>query len=638
MWDVATKDYYIFKLDTGTQTWVKTGVRLDTRYNSRADTLWDGTHLYVASHVYSNHPAPGYPSRLYRFSYDSTSKTYTLDPGFPVQINNLKTETLVIARDSAGKLWATWVYANKVYVNRTEGGDSEWGTPFALGAAGADNVSLDDISSVITFGNNIGIMWSNQVDDAFYFAIHHTGNARTSWGSSTTVLQGPKVGNDHINLKADGAGDVFAVIKTEATASSAPYVVALKRSAATGGWAQSVVGRVTDSHTRPILLLDEEHDRIYVFDSAPCCSGGTIYVKSSSATSMSFPAGRGTPFIHDAASPKLNDVTSTKQNVNAITGMLVLASNDVTDTYWHGFNSLVTPSATITGGPAGWVNQPDATFTFTSDSPSATFTCSLDGAAFTPCTSPHTYTSLAENGHVFGVSADGGPEATVNWLVDTFPPGALSIATRGGINGFQRSRTVRVKWSASDSGSGVSGFDIHYKKTRWNGGSGSFVNWKLGTTRKSATFSAKPGYTYCFSVKAHDQAGNTSSSSSDACTTIPLDDRGLSAKGSWVRGSARGDYMSTYSRSFSRSSSLLKTAVRAKRLALLVTRCPGCGSVKVLWNGHVLERVSLAASRIRRKQVIPLITFNALSTGSLRIVVMSRDKKVEIDGLEVSAT
>jgi hypothetical protein len=51
----------------------------------------------------------------------------------------------------------------------------------------------------------------------------------------------------------------------------------------------------------------------------------------------SFPAGRGTPVI-DAAD--VNNATSTKQSVDGSTGLVVQASADATDLYWHNWNPL----------------------------------------------------------------------------------------------------------------------------------------------------------------------------------------------------------------------------------------------------------------------------------------------------------
>ena len=51
MFDTTSGDWHIFRLDRGTQQWIDTGVPIDDRPDTLADVLWDGTHLYVASHV-----------------------------------------------------------------------------------------------------------------------------------------------------------------------------------------------------------------------------------------------------------------------------------------------------------------------------------------------------------------------------------------------------------------------------------------------------------------------------------------------------------------------------------------------------------------------------------------------------------
>ena len=49
----ADSSYHIFRLDLATQIWVDTGTQLDQRPSSKADTLWDGQKLYVASHIFT---------------------------------------------------------------------------------------------------------------------------------------------------------------------------------------------------------------------------------------------------------------------------------------------------------------------------------------------------------------------------------------------------------------------------------------------------------------------------------------------------------------------------------------------------------------------------------------------------------
>src|SRR5215203_1853404 len=74
MFDSTSRSWHIFYVDRGVtpKKWVDTGTVIDPRANSRSDTLWDGSHLYVASHVFasSNTTATsGQTARLSRFRY-----------------------------------------------------------------------------------------------------------------------------------------------------------------------------------------------------------------------------------------------------------------------------------------------------------------------------------------------------------------------------------------------------------------------------------------------------------------------------------------------------------------------------------------------------------------------------------------
>ncbi len=394
LYNPDVQDYHIYRLNLTTQTWVDTGTLLDNRGGTRADTLWDGQHLYVASHMYtSSSGAPDSNSdnwaRLYRYSYQAATQTYTLDPGFPVTITRGKSETLVLAKDSTGQLWVTYIESDQVMVNRSLGDDLTWGVPFILPVTlkQAVTVSSDDISSVIAFqGDKIGIMWSNQTTSKMYFAVHHDTAADTVWEPEQAALPGPNCSeacaDDHINLKsvqADGSGRVYAAVKTSLTSANAPLIMLLVRDLA-GNWTSQVFGRVSDKHTRPIVLIDEEHNRVYMFATAPE-GGGTIYYKSSALDNISFPAGQGMPFIQSALDVNLNNATSTKQNLNSATGLVVLASDSVSRYYVHNYLDLSlggpTPTAasssTAPALPTATNSGPTTTSTPTaSPSPSTT--------------------------------------------------------------------------------------------------------------------------------------------------------------------------------------------------------------------------------------------------------------------------
>ena len=62
------------------------------------------------------------------------------------------------------------------------------------------------------------------------------------------------------------------------------------------------------------------------------------------------------------------------------------------------------PTASITASPTNPSNNASPSFSFSSES-GATLACSLDGAAFASCSSPKSYTSVADGSHTFQVKA-----------------------------------------------------------------------------------------------------------------------------------------------------------------------------------------------------------------------------------------
>jgi hypothetical protein len=92
----------------------------------------------------------------------------------------------------------------------------------------------------------------------------------------------------------------------------------------------------------------------------------------------------------------------------------------------------------------------------------------------------------------------------------------------------------------------------------------------------------------------------------------------------------------TYSTAARKGAALVLRGVQGRRLALLATRCPTCGTVQVFWNGTLLKQVSLAAATLEKKQLLALGPFPSLQEGTVRIRVSSSGRPVKIDGLAVS--
>jgi hypothetical protein len=172
------------------------------------------------------------------------------------------------------------------------------------------------------------------------------------------------------------------------------------------------------------------------------------------------------------------------------------------------------PHAAITSGPPAVSASPAATFQFSSSEP-ATFACSLDGAAFSSCSSPKVYVGLADGPHSFEVRGTDhvgntdAPPVSYSWQIampvapDTTPPGPVQALRR--IVGYRR---LKLTWRLPADP------DLAYVRvTRSRGakGAASAVVYE-GNATKYSDGGFRNGLYYRYVIQAYDTAGNVSSS------------------------------------------------------------------------------------------------------------------------------
>ncbi|HYN35393.1 MAG TPA: hypothetical protein VEV82_00295, partial [Actinomycetota bacterium] len=302
---------------------------------------------------------------------------------------------------------------------------------------------------------------------------------------------------------------------------------------------------------------------------------------------------------------------------------------------------LTAPDTTIVSTPSGAVSSTSASFSFTSSQAGSTFQCALDNASFAYCISPTSFAGLSQGVHAFQVRAvdpagnqDLSP-ASVSWTVDSIAPTSVSIDDPTIGETYQLATAFPVAWSGIDSSSGLADFDVSLRQGSYGQPLGSNTAWYKATTASGAAFSGVPGYTYCFSVRARDNAGNLSPTSADRCTAIPLDDTAFARKGSWSVKTGAGYYLNTYTSSAVKGASLTLPGLKAKRLALVATTCSTCGAVKVIWDGVVTGTISLTSPNTKKMQLISLAEFGSMKEGTLTLKTTSA-KKVIVEGLGVS--
>lgn len=380
LYDQAASEHRIFRLDVNNQVWENTGVAIDDRPDSRADVLWDNVakKLYITSHVHRDNPSPindpNEWARLYRYSFNPDGLTYTLDSGFPVTVNEDRTETLVLDKDSFGRLWVTYVSREAgssdyhVYINSSQGNDLTWGTPFML-TSPATKVNIDDISSLISYsdddGPQVGVMWSNQEDDYFYFAAHPDSAAPQDGWSIEAITAVGYPADDHINLAATPTGQVVAAVKLETTDPDDPLMGVIGRDS-DGSFSFHTITFVSTLETRPGVVVDTSNNKLVVYATNKASGGHICYWMATITNPLSdlaFPqlpcvansSGNALILIGDSNYNRINYATSTKQNINSISGLAVLASDEINgDFYVHNviFQSPPPPTSTAIPSPS----------------------------------------------------------------------------------------------------------------------------------------------------------------------------------------------------------------------------------------------------------------------------------------------
>jgi Ca2+-binding RTX toxin-like protein len=225
-------------------------------------------------------------------------------------------------------------------------------------------VAADDISALISLGGRIGVMWSDQVSQAFRFAVHRDSDPDTVW-SMETPFAGTRIADDHLNLKSllgDDQGRVYAAVKTSlgddpVDPRTAPGIVVLTRSA-DGVWSAATAAYRSLRLTRPQLALDRTNRQLILLDSD--VAGGSVYYKSAPLgvlSDFSFnPASTGAPFLTWPGA-SINDVSTAKDPVDSTSGLVAIATDAIAHRYYHAELTLpgpgTPPGAGVPTSPTG---------------------------------------------------------------------------------------------------------------------------------------------------------------------------------------------------------------------------------------------------------------------------------------------
>lgn len=267
-----------------------------------------------------------------------------------------------------------------------------------------------------------------------------------------------------------------------------------------------------------------------------------------------------------------------------------------------------------------------------------TYACRLDSTVGSACTSPATFSGLADGPHtllIVAQTSDGrSAQITISWRVDTTNPTVHAHA----LPEFALGATAHLSYLGADpNGSGVANYDLRFRTAPYAGAFGAWTYppaWQA-TAATEVAMAVQLGGTLCLEVRARDIAGNLSSWSAATCTARPLDDPTLTPTSAWTRITGAQFYNQTATATTTRNAQLSLTNVTTDRLGIVATTCPSCGMVDIRIGNTDLGTINLASAARHYRRILALPSF-APRTGVVAIQVLSSGKQVQIDGLATS--
>jgi hypothetical protein len=287
------------------------------------------------------------------------------------------------------------------------------------------------------------------------------------------------------------------------TSSTSPsYTIAWNSQPADGVYqvlarATDAAGNTLDSAKQTVTLDNTLPDTTITAAPASPSTGSVSFSFTSSQAGSTFQCELDTGGYSACTSPKPYSGLTSGSHTFRVRAIDPAGNVDATAAVHTWTVDAVPPNTTITSNPPALTTSTSAAFNFTSTEPGSSFECQLDGGGYSACTSPQSYTGLADGSHTFSVRAtdpvgntDATP-ATFTWTVDTGAPNTTITASPSDPSA---STGATFSFTASEPGSSF--------ECQLDGGGFSACTSPQG-------YSGLADGSHTFSVRATDPAGNT---------------------------------------------------------------------------------------------------------------------------------
>ena len=215
---------------------------------------------------------------------------------------------------------------------------------------------------------------------------------------------------------------------------------------------------------------------------------------------------------------------------------------------------------------------------------------------------------------------------------DLIPLGVPSLGGPTLSQPFQKKSPITVNTSTP----GASGYWIKLDRTKYN--SLSFTR-SFQSSSGSKKVALAAGNTYCISANSIEPVTlNESNFSAKKCTSAPVNNTTLKHSSGWTKKKAPGHYLKTFSQTKKKGATLALGGVFFDRLALIATKCRGCGTVGLFFDKQKtpFKKVKLGATKTKKLQVVTVFNKNnGPFKAKITIKVLTGGKPVKIEGLGV---
>lgn len=284
--------------------------------------------------------------RVSRLTYNSGSESFSLDNGFPIQVDlepnsgNTADDPACITQALDGDLFIFWGAADGNLMGLHSSDDGEtWTNAFQIASTGVTS-SLADAISFQDGGNDyIGVFVGAAHDEFSFFKLDDSDDPTNSnnWDEENLPIN-PEA-DDHVNIVKDASNNLYAIGKT---GDSIPFYL-FKRHITTGSWSSYAID--PSDPTRPALAIDETYDKLLIFATLPRTgSPQKIQYTVLDKDNLTDVSGDDSwiPVLEDGSN-NITDVTVSYQILNNSTNIMVCATNDSRGEVWY--NLLISDDA-----------------------------------------------------------------------------------------------------------------------------------------------------------------------------------------------------------------------------------------------------------------------------------------------------